>query len=1029
MIQLNPIAKEVQKTLLEKMRMSGKTETSISEPLSKTDGSTPSRNPDLSYLSQRTMWARMISLSLPRYVNNKKSLDAGEIVQEFTSNPPKPIVISGGEEIIEGMNLDANNPLANQPRSINGKLRTKGFGASDSVYDTDNYYRPMAGLKNISSRIKGDTKALKQVEISWQCWDFETLKRLTPYFLHPGASVGLEFGWMWPGHKPQELIYNNWAEIGPEQLTNIENLNVQLGKGNQEFIYGTVSNFNWEGADDGSFNCRTTITSPASNIFGETVGESEKGKKFEIDDTMKNQIRNERKWWRSRGQETTKVLEKNMAKVASDIIDDDPTIKNIPPRIFFDGLRSELINMATFRTPYDRGTQITNNPKYKNTIITEANSVEGYSDDNFEGPWVSYGWFEDNILNRFIGRINKEKNQMVSTIRSVYPIGASDSDGNELFQSVKIRNDSANLLTMDSDVVIIPGQFPYSLYFGEADDDKERQSRAMRKIERRVSELPPFAVGTQPDKNPKLVISKAQVINKSKLALDKIKQSAQDRIDSLTKQNEVGDKREFGYLRNLLINVKVIQEEFTRANTVEDGLMSMLKRVSDACGGVWDFAISTSEDGLSARVIEVNSNKDPVRALLRNSSADRDSGVPTENYNHDGLLVFPTWRTNSIVYNQSMTSKIPSGMQTAVVYGRNRSATEKSAGDPQANKKGVKLGELFSEFAGSKNDEKIGDAIISKSERVLGNDSFDAFGNNLQSELDPFFEPGVFNTEGYVGPLNLDEESQKPSMNIDKMLNAYTRKQIKEILDDGIDFDKEMKDESDYFVVQDDDKRDYKFLYTKKGIMRKSYKGAATYFLEQAPNSILQTNDILVPLEFEVTIDGTGGIHAGECFTSTHIPKRYRDAVAFQIVDVSHEVSNAGWKTKLKGLMRIDYGLGRGVEEDSSEVSDNTSILQMWSALKGDNTKGSGPDKPPYLSFMEYLNATKGQVSQYRFNVEEGVKERKRKNAEAVSKSNKTPTADDWDNDGVPNFIDPTPGKSKAKVKSKASKINSGANR
>ena len=68
MIQLNPIAKEIQKTLLEKMRMSGKTDTSISEPLSKTDGSAPSRNPDLSYLSQRTMWARMISLSLPKYV-------------------------------------------------------------------------------------------------------------------------------------------------------------------------------------------------------------------------------------------------------------------------------------------------------------------------------------------------------------------------------------------------------------------------------------------------------------------------------------------------------------------------------------------------------------------------------------------------------------------------------------------------------------------------------------------------------------------------------------------------------------------------------------------------------------------------------------------------------------------------------------------------------------------------------------------------------------------------------------------------
>ena len=100
MIQLNPIAKEIQKTLLEKMRMSGKTDTSISEPLSKSDGSIPSRNPDLSYLSQRTTWARMISLSLPKYVNNLKSLQEAEIFEEFVQNPANPTVIAGGKEKI-----------------------------------------------------------------------------------------------------------------------------------------------------------------------------------------------------------------------------------------------------------------------------------------------------------------------------------------------------------------------------------------------------------------------------------------------------------------------------------------------------------------------------------------------------------------------------------------------------------------------------------------------------------------------------------------------------------------------------------------------------------------------------------------------------------------------------------------------------------------------------------------------------------------------------------------------------------------
>ena len=989
MIQLNPIAKEIQKTLLEKMRMSGKTDTSISEPLSKSDGSTPSRNPDLSYLSQRTIWSRMIALSLPKYTNKLKSIQEGELIQEFASNPAKPVVISGGEEIIE--KFDANN--LNQPRSLNGRLRTNTFGTSNSVYDTDNYYRPMAGLKSISSQIKGDTKALKQVEINWKCFDFETLKRLTPFFLHPGASVGLEFGWMWPGHEPKELIYNNWVELGPQQLQNIEKLNVQLGKGNQEFLYGVVSNFSWSGEDDGSFNCVTTLTTPASNIFGETVGDSEKASKFEISEKMKNQIRSERKWWRSRSKETEKVVQKNITKLASDVIDDDPTIKNIPPRIFFDGLRDELINMAAKLRSGGESQYVELVPKYKKTIITDPAGSTYVDTDAFKGPWISYGWFEDNILNRFIGRINKERGEFISTIRSVYPIGATDPDGNELFQSVKIRNDSANLLTMDANIAILPGQFPYELYLGESDTDKEKLSPSMRRISKRVSELPPFAAGTQPDGNPKV----KNLEQKTKLAFDKIKRSAQDRIDTLTKPNEVEDSREFGYLRNILINVNVIQEEFVRANTVEDGLMSMLQRVSDACGGIWDFRLSTSEDGLSARVIEVNSNKDPVRALLRNSSADRRTGLPTDNYKHDGLLVFPTWRTNSIVYNQSMTSKIPQGLQTAVVYGRNRSATEKSSTDPQLDKKGIKLGELFSEFAGDEN-QSVKDSVFGQSERILGNDSYDSFGNNIQSELDPFFEPGVFNTEGYVGPLNLDDDAQKSEMNIDKILNTYTRKQIREILNDGIDFDEEIPDEGDYYAVQSDDKRDYEYLYTKEGVMRKSYKSAMQYFVEQAPQSIMQTNDILVPLEFEVTIDGTGGIHAGECFTSTHIPQRYRDAVAFQVMDVSHDVSDAGWKTKLKGLMRIDYGLGRGV--DGNQQTDNTSILNLWNEIKGKETKNTGPDKPPYLSFSEYLNATKGSISEYRFSLDVELKERKRKkNAEAVAKLNKKQELDARQND------------------------------
>ena len=251
MIILDTIHEVIQKTLLEKMRMAGKSKTKISEPMSKDD--LGGGNTDLSYLSARTIWARMISLQVP---NTKKENDVEHALRKLGGEgikyPPttEPIVISGGEEITA--KLPSTIQDLGTPRSIGGKLRGDSFAIdkngnytnTDAVYDRNNYYRPMAGLKNINTEIKGDTKALKQITVNWTCWDFQTLTKLTPHFLHPGATVALEFGWMWPGHKPSEKVYRNWTEINPNELQNITDAVIEEGRGNQEMLYGIVSNFN-----------------------------------------------------------------------------------------------------------------------------------------------------------------------------------------------------------------------------------------------------------------------------------------------------------------------------------------------------------------------------------------------------------------------------------------------------------------------------------------------------------------------------------------------------------------------------------------------------------------------------------------------------------------------------------------------------------------------------------------------------------------------------------------------------------------
>ena len=74
--------------------------------------------------------------------------------------------------------------------------------------------------------------------------------------------------------------------------------------------------------------------------------------------------------------------------------------------------------------------------------------------------------------------------------------------------------------------------------------------------------------------------------------------------------------------------------------------------------------------------------------MLNNKSIDLDTGEIANGYADDkgnvpnpGLMVFPTWQTNSIVYNQSMVTKLPSQMATAAIYGRNISSTEAASED------------------------------------------------------------------------------------------------------------------------------------------------------------------------------------------------------------------------------------------------------------------------------------------------------------------------------------------------------------
>ena len=153
--------------------------------------------------------------------------------------------------------------------------------------------------------------------------------------------------------------------------------------------------------------------------------------------------------------------------------------------------------------------------------------------------------------------------------------------------------------------------------------------------------------------------------------------------------------------------------------------------------------------------------------------------------------------------------------------------------------------------------------------------------------------------------------------------------------------------------------------------MKKHYQSASMYFLKGFPSSLGKTEDVLVPIDLTITIDGTGGIYAGECFTSTHLSDKYLESTVYQIMNVSHQLTMDGWKTTLTGKMRIDHA--QGAVADPAEE-----IIKIYENVE------KGALDPPFLSFDNYLDSVKGKKSPYKFDTEEQIKARKQRKQDAV---------------------------------------------
>jgi hypothetical protein len=130
--------------------------------------------------------------------------------------------------------------------------------------------RPIPGIESIENdSAEGESRNFRVSTIKWTCWSKSQLDALVPYFLNPGVSVVVEYGWV-----------KGPSGLNTVDITNVKDLvemagtasvmydKIKLNKGNYDVSFGFITNFTIDPRNDGGYNCVTTIKHPGGIYSG-----------------------------------------------------------------------------------------------------------------------------------------------------------------------------------------------------------------------------------------------------------------------------------------------------------------------------------------------------------------------------------------------------------------------------------------------------------------------------------------------------------------------------------------------------------------------------------------------------------------------------------------------------------------------------------------------------------------------------------------------------------------------------------------
>ena len=899
MINLTPIAKKIQERMRQKMNALGRDTPYY--PDSETSELTQEK------MLSRTTFMKMVS------------------GQRF------PVTLMGGEKIPgDGGIRGGYNEIYGARTSVSMK-KENGILLPQVSINENSEKRPMPGVKSMTATFQGGMRSRREATISWVCWSFDDLNRLMPHFLAHGKTVMIQWGWIYDNTSLQNIrSYTNGGKIEEDAFSSNYVRNVIDNSGDYDMMVGIIKNFSFTARQDGGFDCETVITSVGMSLLSSTEGtissidpmitynliqeESDDKKTFKIKQAEEDAIQNgdNNKLVRLNSTVSLKIF---LSKI------DDYIVERF----------NSLPRQARDRGFVESSFGPTKGGKFEIGYVNNKYLYMEDSDRSRKNFWVRWGWFEDNVLSKFLSVTSKDK-KIISEFRSIERrIDSKSIKPLDEFEGTKIKS-HPQMQTLSINDYILPGKFfPQTeaftkKIFGE-DVTFPGDNQSIIKLSQIVNETTKFAKFDVTKGEPPTEGPQGQKIKKNSKGQYFYFINGKDNSDGSKIVKVDDNQRNFGYMRNMLINTKLIKQAFgvgdevnTESINIFESIQSLFQLLNKRLA-YWDFELVSDE--LDTHRLKIIDGTTTWIDFRKPPSSATSVFLDTDIIGKPGVFYFPVWKHNSIVKNQDLQAKIPNSMQLAAMYGSNLDALKNANVASFQEVLGTAAGGLFNDEDDERN-KGLDIAFQNENTENLGTTTAGA-NEPLTNKGDNIKDFVIKNAATLTDRLNdrLNDVSEKilamnkggnegffDSSKPPPFIDQLDDKQLEDLLTAGEGYSGDAT--TDDFTVELSEK--YKQLFSSKyddsGNMRNAYIGTIDTLISYWDKDDNNRNNRPLKMLFDLSldIDGIGGIVPGNSFHSSYLPQKYLDSCVFQATNVEHSVDSSGWTTSINGMMRSTLG-------------------------------------------------------------------------------------------------------------------------